>query len=70
MLYEVITYLSHPAALQRLFERSYRYLYHIVDAVEARGLPTEIALLPMIESGFDPMAYSRSHAAGLSYNFV
>jgi len=64
-----IRYLSHPAALQRLFERSYRYLYHIVDAVEARGLPTEIALLPMIESGFDPMAYSRSSAAGL-WQFV
>jgi len=64
-----IRYLSHPAALQRLFERSYRYLYHIVDALEARGLPTEIALLPMVESGFNPMAYSRSHAAGL-WQFV
>ncbi|QID18066.1 transglycosylase SLT domain-containing protein [Nitrogeniibacter mangrovi] len=64
-----ITYLSHPAALQRLFERSYRYLYHIVDELEERGLPTEIALLPMVESGFDPMAYSRSRAAGL-WQFV
>ncbi len=64
-----IQYLSHPAALQHLFERSYRYLYHIVDALEARGLPTELALLPMVESGFDPMAYSRSRAAGL-WQFV
>lgn len=64
-----IRYLSHPAALSRLFERSYRYLYHIVDQLEARGLPTEIALLPLVESGFDPMAYSRSRAAGL-WQFV
>ena len=64
-----IQYLSHPAALRRLFERSYRYMYHIVDALERRGLPTEIALLPMVESGFNPMAYSRSKAAGL-WQFV
>lgn len=60
-----IQYLAHPAALSRLFRRSYRYLYHIVDECEARGLPTEIALLPLVESGFDPMAYSSSQAAGL-----
>lgn len=60
-----IQYLAHPAALSRLFHRSYRYLYHIVDELEARGLPTEIALLPLVESGFDPMAYSSSRAAGL-----
>lgn len=64
-----IQYVSHPAALRRLFERSYRYLYHIVDALEQRGLPTELALLPMVESGFNPMAYSRSRAAGL-WQFV
>jgi membrane-bound lytic murein transglycosylase D len=60
-----IRYLSHPNALRSLFERSYRYLYHIVDALERRGLPTELALLPMIESGFNPMALSSSRAAGL-----
>ena len=60
-----IQYVSHPAALRRLFQRSYRYLYHIVDALEQRGLPTELALLPMVESGFNPMAYSSSRAAGL-----
>jgi len=64
-----IQYLSHPAALSRLFQRSYRYLFHIVDELEDRGLPTEIALLPLIESGFDPMAYSSSRAAGL-WQFV
>ncbi|MCZ4305341.1 transglycosylase SLT domain-containing protein [Zoogloeaceae bacterium G21618-S1] len=60
-----IRYLSHPNALRSLFERSYRYLYHIVDALERRGLPTELALLPMVESGFNPMALSSSRAAGL-----
>ncbi len=60
-----IRYLSHPNALRSLFERSYRYLYHIVDELERRGLPTELALLPMVESGFNPMALSSSRAAGL-----
>lgn len=64
-----IQYLGHPGALTRLFERSYPYLYHIVDELEARGLPMEIALLPMVESGFDPMALSSSRAAGL-WQFV
>src|SRR6185436_5949128 len=37
----------------------------IVDELEKRGLPTELALLPMVESSFNPMAYSRAHASGL-----
>jgi membrane-bound lytic murein transglycosylase D len=51
--------------LQRIFDRSRMYLYHIVEEVEKRGLPTELALLPMVESAFNPMAYSRAHASGL-----
>jgi membrane-bound lytic murein transglycosylase D len=58
-------YVSHPDYLKRVFERSRRYLYHIVDEIEKRGLPTELALLPMVESAFNPMAYSRAHASGL-----
>ncbi|HEX7053534.1 MAG TPA: transglycosylase SLT domain-containing protein [Burkholderiales bacterium] len=58
-------YLSHPDYLQRVFERSRLYLYHIVREIERRGLPTELALLPMVESAFNPMAYSRAHATGL-----
>lgn len=42
-----------------------RYLFHIVEAVEKRGLPTELALLPMVESGFEPGALSTAQAAGL-----
>jgi membrane-bound lytic murein transglycosylase D len=55
--------------LQRIFDRSRMYLYHIVEEVEKRGLPTELALLPMVESAFNPMAYSRAHASGL-WQFV
>ena len=51
--------------LQRIFDRSRMYLFHIVEEIEKRGLPTELALLPMVESAFNPMAYSRAHASGL-----
>jgi len=58
-------YVARPEYLRRVFERSRRYLYHIVEEIEKRGLPTELALLPMVESSFNPMAYSRAHASGL-----
>jgi len=58
-------YAARPDALKRMFERSRRYLYHIVEELEKRGMPTELALLPMVESSFNPMAYSRAHASGL-----
>ena len=58
-------YAKHPEYLQRVFDRSRLYLYYIVREIEHRGLPTELALLPMVESAFNPMAYSRAHASGL-----
>ena len=58
-------YVARPEYLKRVFERSRPYLYYIVDEIEKRGLPTELALLPMVESSFNPMAYSRAHASGL-----
>ena len=58
-------YAASPEYLQRIIERSKLYLYHIVGEIEKRGLPTELALLPMVESAFNPMAYSRAHASGL-----
>ena len=58
-------YASQPDYLKRMVERSKLYLYYIIEEVEKRGMPTEIALLPMVESAFNPMAYSRSHASGL-----
>lgn len=58
-------YANRPDYFRRMIERSRRYLYHIVGEVERRGMPMEIALLPMIESAYNPVAYSRSHAAGI-----
>ena len=62
-------YAASSDYLQRMFERSRIYLYHIVDEVEKRGLPTELALLPMVESAFNPMARSPKHASGI-WQFV
>jgi membrane-bound lytic murein transglycosylase D len=58
-------YAARPEYLQRIFDRSRLYLHHIVEEIEKRGLPTELALLPMVESAFNPLAYSRAHASGL-----
>jgi membrane-bound lytic murein transglycosylase D len=58
-------YSSRPDYIKRMTERSQKYLFHIVEEVQKRGMPTEIALLPMIESAFNPQAYSRSRASGI-----
>jgi membrane-bound lytic murein transglycosylase D len=58
-------YRSNPEYVGRIYDRSKLYLHHIIEEVERRGIPGEIALLPMIESAFNPIAYSRAHAVGL-----
>lgn len=58
-------YLNRPDHLRRMVERSSLYLYHIVDELGRRGMPMELALLPMVESAYNPMAYSRAKASGL-----
>lgn len=58
-------YARRPDLLSRILERSRPYLHFVVEEVERRGMPLEIALLPVIESAFNPWAYSRAHAAGL-----
>ncbi|MCK0164077.1 LysM peptidoglycan-binding domain-containing protein [Marinobacter sp. S6332] len=58
-------YAKHPGYINRVVERGSRYLYHIVNEIEKRGLPAEFALLPIVESAFDPFAYSHGRAAGL-----
>ncbi len=55
----------NPEFLDRTFTRAQRYLYHVVTEVEARGMPLEFALLPVVESAYEPFAYSPSRAAGL-----
>jgi membrane-bound lytic murein transglycosylase D len=58
-------YADHPDYLERAFGRAEMYMYHIVTELEARGMPLEIALLPVVESAFEPYAYSRARAAGM-----
>jgi membrane-bound lytic murein transglycosylase D len=55
----------NPEYLERTFQRAQRYMYHIITEVEARGMPLEFALLPVVESAYEPFAYSPSRAAGL-----
>jgi len=63
---EQLAWFQHnPDYLERVFQRAQRYLYHIVTEVEARGMPMEFALLPVVESAYEPFAYSVGHAAGL-----
>src|SRR5580700_6653886 len=58
-------YAANPEYLQRAFGRADLYLYQIVTELERRGMPLEIALLPVVESAFEPYAYSRARASGL-----
>jgi membrane-bound lytic murein transglycosylase D len=58
-------YGSRPEYVQRMTERASRYLFHIVDEVERRQMPMELALLPFIESAFNPQAMSSARASGM-----
>ena len=58
-------YLNRPKMLQEILGRSRRYLYYIVQELEKRGMPSELALLPMVESAFNPLAYSSAKALGI-----
>jgi membrane-bound lytic murein transglycosylase D len=55
----------NPDYVARVFDRARFYLHFVANEVEARGLPGELALLPVVESAFYPFGYSRSHASGL-----
>ncbi|MFQ5983000.1 MAG: transglycosylase SLT domain-containing protein, partial [Woeseiaceae bacterium] len=57
--------MRHPDYVDRVFKRAQRFLPYIADEIEKRGLPLELALLPIVESGYDPFAYSHGRAAGL-----
>ncbi|MEX1031965.1 MAG: LysM peptidoglycan-binding domain-containing protein [Cellvibrionaceae bacterium] len=58
-------YARNPTYMSRVSERAGRYLYAIVEKLEARGMPLELALLPIVESAFDPFAYSHGRASGM-----
>lgn len=57
-------YASHPAYLDRVATRAERYLHYITEELEKRNMPLEMALLPVVESAYDPFAYSHGRAAG------
>ncbi len=58
-------YATRPDYVQRMTERGSRYLFHIVEELERRHMPTELALLPFIESAFNPQAMSSAKASGM-----
>jgi membrane-bound lytic murein transglycosylase D len=58
-------YASHPEYIQRVTERAQPYLHFIVEELESREMPNEIALLPIVESAFNPFAYSHGRASGI-----
>lgn len=58
-------YVDRPEYIKRFVDRGSRYLHHIVEQVEKRNMPMEIALLPVIESAFTPRAMSRAKASGI-----
>lgn len=57
-------YKKHPQYMQRVATRASRYYHYILHEVLKRGMPAEIALLPIVESAYDPFAYSHGRAAG------
>lgn len=58
-------YSSRPDYFAKMIENASHFMYHVTTEVERRGMPMEVALLPMIESAFNPVAYSSAHASGI-----
>ncbi len=58
-------YTQRSDSILRMTERSRRYMFHIIEEIEARGMPTELALLPFVESAFNPQAVSSAKASGM-----
>ncbi|WP_057831567.1 lytic transglycosylase [Colwellia sp. TT2012] len=62
-------YVNHPSYLKRVAKRAEPFLYYIVEELEKNDMPIELALLPVVESAFDPFAYSHGRASGM-WQFV
>ena len=62
-------YSGHPDYMRRIFKRAQPWIYHITNEIEQRELPGELALLPIVESAYDPFAYSRGRALG-AWQFI
>lgn len=63
--HEVIAYLSNKKTLQHMLRNAVPYIYYVYQQTQARGMPAEFALLPMVESGYNPFAYSSAGATGM-----
>lgn len=63
--YYVDWYLKHPDYMRRISKRAEPFLFLIVEEIKKRDMPLELALLPVVESAFDPFAYSHGHASGM-----
>jgi len=62
---EIEWFARHPKYMQRVMRRAEPFLYYILEEAEKRNLPTELALLPIVESAYQPFAYSHGRAAGI-----
>lgn len=62
---EINWYRRNPGYMDRVIQRASRYMFHVVEEIERRGLPGELALLPIVESAYDPFAYSHARASGM-----
>jgi membrane-bound lytic murein transglycosylase D len=62
-------YAEHPDYMERIFKRAQPWIYYITEEIERRELPGELALLPIVESAYDPFAYSRGRALG-AWQFI
>lgn len=62
---QLVRFTNNPGNVEHILQRSRPYLHHILNEIQQRGLPTELALLPAIESAFDPFARSPQGATGL-----
>ncbi|MEP1446383.1 MAG: LysM peptidoglycan-binding domain-containing protein [Paraglaciecola sp.] len=58
-------YLKHPNYMKRVALRAKPFLHLIIEKIEQQNVPMELALLPIVESAFDPFAYSHGRAAGM-----
>lgn len=65
LLDEIDWFANHPSYLQRVMQRADPFLFYILEEAEKRNLPTELVLLPIVESAYQPFAYSHGRAAGL-----
>ncbi|MDQ1362158.1 MAG: rane-bound lytic murein transglycosylase, partial [Pseudomonadota bacterium] len=65
LLAELDWYVSHADYLARVIDRAEPFMHYILNELEARNMPAELALLPIVESAFQPFAYSHGRAAGI-----